>query len=155
VSTLGEALRQNVNHPDGPESLVDLSDVDVPTTEAALAAASAAGDADAFVRALLDAAVLVPTGRAVDAAEILDADFPWLVSGPASSPNIGVFTSVEALERAHDVVPPFVVVAFTFLAALWPEPYTLVVNPGGATSVSLPGDQVGLLPLWRTSLPVD
>jgi hypothetical protein len=143
VPTVAEALARGAAIDDvAPDGAVPSD------PHGALAAAAAAGDADGFLRALLDATVLVPTTRPVDAAAILDSDVPWLSSGSADEPEVAVFTSAPELCRFYPPSTPYVEVAFAFLAALWPDRYAMTVNPGGATPVSLPGHEVGLLPLW-------
>jgi hypothetical protein len=115
-----------------------------------LAAAVRTEDVDRYAATLLDALVLVPTERAADPADIVGPGFPWRFGGPPERPVIEVFTSVDALERAHPGGLPSVRVALPFALAVWPEGYGLSVNPGEPSGIELPSDQVQWLLLWES-----
>jgi SseB protein N-terminal domain len=115
----------------------------------ALAAAAEAADAYGYVDRLLDAMVLVPTSRPVEADAILEAGFPWRPSADGAA--IEVFTTREAFARVHADTVPAVEVAMPFALAMWPEGYGLSVNPGGDDGIDLPPEQVILLLLAVSS----
>jgi hypothetical protein len=106
---------------------------------AALLAAAAAGDVYGYLERLLDAIVLIPTTRPVEAEEILEPGFPWL---PGPGQVIEVFTTAEALTRSHPEPPPTVEVALPFALAVWPSGYGLSVNPGGDDGIEVGADEV-------------
>jgi hypothetical protein len=121
----------------------------VDDVDAALLDAAQAGDVHGYLAVLLDAAVLVPTEREVaDPNEILDPGFPWRRTGPADRSVIEVFTSADALARAHPGAGPAVTVALPFALAVWPQGCGLSVNPGSRSGIELPHDQVLWLLLW-------
>ncbi|MFC4145216.1 SseB family protein [Micromonospora mangrovi] len=106
---------------------------------AALLAAARAGDAYGYLERLLDAVVLIPTTRPVEAEQILEPGFPWL---PGPGQVIEVFTTAEALARSHPEPPPTVEVALPFALAVWPSGHGLSVNPGGADGIEVGADEV-------------
>ena len=106
-------------------------------------------DVDAFVEALLQSTVLIPTATEVDnPGEILELDFPWRTVGPAEAPRIEVFTSRYVFETAYPDPPPSVIVSFPVLTGAWPPGHALSLNPGTEDSWDVPGDLVPLLLLW-------
>jgi hypothetical protein len=121
------ALQAAADYPDDPEQ--------------ALAAAARAGDVYGYLERLLDGTVLIPTTRPAAAEEILDDGFPWRLGGDAM---IEAFTGPAALARSHPDPVPHVEVSLAFALAVWPEGYGLRIDPGGATEIQLPADQV----LW-------
>jgi hypothetical protein len=119
-------------------------DVDV-----ALFVAAEAGDVGGYVATLLDALVLVLTERdVVDPNEILEPDFPWRRVGPPGQPMVEVFTSADALARAHPALPPTVTVGLPFALARWPQRCGISVNPGSPSALELSEDQVLWLLMW-------
>lgn len=119
-----------------------------------LTEATARADVDGYVDALLDTDVMVPTTREVtDPEDLTGPEAPWYRAGPPERPVIEVFTSTEAYERAHPDLP-HVIVPFVALLMIWPEGHGLAVNPGDATSLDVPSEEVHTLLLWAdASLP--
>jgi hypothetical protein len=109
----------------------------------ALSAAAEAADAYGYIEQLLEALVLVPTNRPVEAEAILEPGFPWHPA--AEGKVIEVFTTREAFARVHADTVPAVEVAMPFVLAMWPEGFGLSVNPGGDDGIELPPEQVILL----------
>jgi len=109
----------------------------------ALTAAAEARDAYGYIDQLLEALVLVPTNRLVEADAILEPGFPWRPA--AQGKVIELFTTREAFARVHADTVPAVEVAMPFVLAMWPEGYGLSVNPGGDDGIELPPEQVILL----------
>jgi hypothetical protein len=164
IEAVAGAAAGEVTVPTMAEVLVEAADdeelsdqmgtppVDVPPegVDAALLEAAQAGDVGAYVAILLDALVLVPTERDVaDPDEILEPGFPWRAAGTPQAPAIEVFTSVEALARAHADRPPTVEVALPFALATWPEGYGLSVNPESDSHIDLPAEYVPWLLMWE------
>ncbi|WP_194904668.1 SseB family protein [Catenulispora rubra] len=120
--------------------------------EAALAEAIRTADVDAYVHRLLGALVLVPTTAPVDGpARILEAEFPWRITGGPESPGIEVFTSRAAFTRAFPQPVPYVVAAFRFVLTAWPEGCGLAVDPDSPSGISLSPEILQMLQLWPTS----
>jgi hypothetical protein len=164
IEAVAGAAAGEVTVPTMAEVLVEAADdeelsdqmatppVDVPPerVDAALLEAAQAGDVGAYVAVLLDALVLVPTAREVAEPDgILEPGFPWRAAGTPDAPAIEVFTSDEALARAHPDRPPTVRVALPFALAVWPEGYGLSVNPASDSHVDLPADYVPWLLMWE------
>jgi hypothetical protein len=121
-------------------------------TDAALLAAAQRGDADGYVRILLDALVLVATAAPVaDGAALFEENFPWRPSGPANAPTVEVFTSPEMLRRVYPGPVPTLTVSMPYLLGLWPAGFALSVNPGSTIAIDLPADQVQLLLAYTMS----
>jgi hypothetical protein len=151
VPTMAEVLVEAADDQDLSDRM-GTGPVEVPSerVDAALLEAARAGDVGAYVAILLDAIVLVPTEREVgDPDEILEPGFPWRAAGTPETPAIEVFTSVEALARAHPDVPPTVEVALPFALAVWPEGYGLSVNPASDSHIDLPAENVPWLLMWE------
>jgi hypothetical protein len=129
----------------GPAPLRPANDL-----ERTLAAATSAGDAEAYFDALVTARVLVPTGWPVtDPAEIARPGFPWRAAMVAEQPTIAVFTSPERLAEAVADPVPTVGVDLVAVARHWPDPsYRLAVDPGSSIGIVLTGEEVGLLVPW-------
>ncbi|HVV12744.1 hypothetical protein [Amycolatopsis sp.] len=109
--------------------------------EAELSAASAAGDIQAFLGALMEAEVAVLATR--PDADPLEEGFPWYVLGPPGLPVIMAMSSMDTLRHVdqHAIRIPFVL-----LLANWPgEEFVLAVNPGTQTELILSGDVVAEL----------
>ncbi|MEV7225651.1 SseB family protein [Polymorphospora sp. NPDC051019] len=125
-----------------------------PDTDALLRAAAGRGDAVAFIAALLDAMVHLPTtGPVDDPARVVDADFPWRVVGHDGEPAIEVFTSERLMTAAHPARPPYLTVTLVSLLTVWPEEHLLLVNPGTDLSVTVPADQVPAMLLFPDQDP--
>ena len=151
VPTMAEVLVEAADDQDLSDRMATPS-VEVPPerVDEALTEAASAADVGAYVAVLLDALVLVPTEREVaDPDEILQPGFPWRAAGTPETPVIEVFTSVEALARAHPDMPPSVQVALPFALACWPEDYGLSVNPASDSHIVLPADYVPWLLMWE------
>lgn len=113
--------------------------------EVALRDAVTAGDAHAYLRALLSArTVVLPTAAPVtDPDQILDGDFPWRVLGGDQLRAIPVFSSTAMLERTGAGGSPRVEIGMLPLVAAWPgEEFLLYVNPGSVLELILSGDGV-------------
>jgi SseB protein N-terminal domain len=127
--------------------------------ENAMLAALDAQDVDAYVEALLLADVLVPTTEEVmDVEAAFEQGFPWHNHGSEDSPAIAVFTSERALAHVHPEAVPVVTVPFLFVASGWPAgAHRLLVNPGTALGLDLPGAEVSALLFWanKAALPSD
>jgi len=110
-----------------------LNDPDYPSTR------------DEYLDALLDATVIVPTGREVDYPdELMEPDFPWLRSGTADAPTIEVFTSAEGCAQAYPGRPT-ARMPFLLLMLAWPSGHALSVNPGGRVQMVCPAEEVPIL----------
>ena len=141
---LEEAGREEAGREGGEPDGIDSGPA--VAVDAALAAAAAAGDGEAYLRALLEAIVIVPTAAPVaDSAALLEPDFPWRPSGDAGNPAIDVYTSRQMFEHAHRAGVPAVEAALAFVVAVWPDGYAMAVNPGAQSGVVLPADQVRTL----------
>ena len=152
VPTMAEVLVEAADDEELGDT-IGTAPVDVPPerVDAALREAAMAGNVGAYVEILLDALVLIPTEREVaDPDEILQPGFPWRAAGTPEAPAIEVFTSAEALSRAHPDPPPSVQVALPFALACWPEGHGLSVNPGSESHIDLPPDYVPWLLMWET-----
>ena len=119
-------------------------------TEAALADAAAAGDVEAYLRALLGAQVLVPVSPETPPhATLGDAAFDWLtLLFDDGTRTVPVFTSPrlvpEPLAAARMVAVEVVDLVRVRPVAPWP----LAVNPGTPIGIILPPDQVGAVAGW-------
>ena len=120
--------------------------------EAALTEAIRTTDVDAYVHLLLGAVVVVPTTAPVAGpAQILQAGFPWRITGGPESPSIDVFTSRAAFARAFPEPVPHVVAAFRFVLTAWPDGCGLAVNPDSPSGISLTHEILQMLQVWPTS----
>ncbi|GAA4013214.1 hypothetical protein GCM10022247_39900 [Allokutzneria multivorans] len=119
--------------------------------EAALAKASSEADGEAFLAALWEADVVVPTSEAVEEIELdPEQGFPWLDFEDA----IPVFTSQEQLERTSSSVEFSAVVPFLALLALWPDSHhMLCLNPGAPTELFLSGETLLSILIEMDQLP--
>ncbi|GAA4232586.1 hypothetical protein GCM10022254_32870 [Actinomadura meridiana] len=109
---------------------------------------ASSGDADAFLRVLLNANVLVPIPDD-GAPEVtpVQREFRWDAALRSES-AVQVFTS---LVRLREVLPEsrFVYADFRELIGAWPrDEWTMVLNPGTRIGASLRGDQVRVLSEW-------
>ncbi len=112
-----------------------------------LHAAAERGDVEAYMSALADAVLIVPTARPVeDAAELFDASFPWVRRG--TPPIIETFTSLDAYRRLVGGTGPTLPVATGHLAMVWPEGCSLLLDPGTQHGIELTEEQVRGLSLW-------
>ncbi|MEY9863587.1 hypothetical protein ABH935_009240 [Catenulispora sp. GAS73] len=123
-----------------------------PELESALTEAIRTADVDAYVHLLLGAVVVVPTTEPVAGpAQIMEAGFPWRITGGPESPSIDVFTSRAAFARAFPEPVPHVVAAFRFVLTAWPDDCGLAVNPDSPSGISLTHEILQMLRLWPTS----
>ncbi|WP_086829092.1 SseB family protein [Allokutzneria sp. NRRL B-24872] len=119
--------------------------------EEALDKASAEADGEAFLAALWESDVVVPTSEEVEEI-VLDPEvgFPWLDFEDA----VPVFTSQEQLERTSNSVEFSAVVPFLALLALWPDAHhTLCLNPGAPTELILSGETLLSILIEMDQLP--
>jgi hypothetical protein len=127
-----------------------------PDTDAALTAARARNDPDGYLRAVLDAVVLVPTARPVtDTSELFEPGFPWRRAGTGPVPVIEVFTSEGLLGRAYPVPVPRIAVSVPYLLTLWPAGHALSINPRSDLAIELTPEQIPTLLLYGASVPDD
>jgi SseB protein N-terminal domain len=142
MAELAEAAEQDEAAEQELQALYAAGDYADDDPDAALLAAAQAGDVYGYLDRLLDSLVLIPTIRPAEAERILEPDFPWL---PGPGQMIEVFTSPEALARAHPDPIPTVEVALPFALAMWPDGFGLRVNPGGDNGIEVAAADV--LPL--------
>lgn len=120
--------------------LAELGGADIEPTgplEALLLAAAHRGDFEAFLDALMEAEVVVPTTTAVtDPDQIIQPDFPWHTTDVGGLPVISIFSSTTLLAAEHQRVT----VPFVAAMAGWPgEEHLLCFNPGTRTELFLSG----------------
>lgn len=138
VMVEGQLVRPDqVDQIEEPQPEVDpdrvLNDPDYPSSR------------DEFLEALLDATVIVPTTHEVDDPDqLLEPDFPWLLSRAAGAPTIDVFTSVDDYARAYPGRPS-VTTPFLLLMLAWPSGRALSVNPGGRVRMVCAADEVSTI----------
>lgn len=131
LAELGDGRR-----PVGPEPAGEL--------EMSLAGAADRGDANAFLNALFDAEVVVPTTTAVaDPDLITDSDFPWRIVSVGGLAVVPMFTSAAMLDRVASAEQPRALVQFLTVLACWPsEEHLLCLNPGSQTELFLSGETI-------------
>jgi hypothetical protein len=121
--------------------LAELGGADIEPSgpqEALLVTAAHRGDVEAFLDALMEAEVVVPTTTTVtDPKQIIQPDFPWHSTDVGGMPVITIFSSEKLLAASH----PRVVVPFLAAVAGWPgEEHLLCFNPGTRTELFLSGE---------------
>lgn len=120
-----------------------------PDTAELLLAAGESGDVAGYLDALLDAMVVLPTGRPVDdPAQVVDLDFPWRPVGPPEAPMIEVFTTPERFQRAYPDGTPSLRATLVSLLTVWPQGHALAVDPDSPAGITLAPEQVQFLLLW-------
>lgn len=125
--------------PAGPEPMGEL--------ESALTSAAVQSDVEAFLEALLDAEVVLPTEAAVTDPDLITTpDFPWHVVTIGGLPVITMFSSAEMLDRVAPPERPRLRVPFMAALANWPnEEHLLCFNPGSRTELFLSGEAIASL----------
>jgi hypothetical protein len=115
--------------------------------EAALTSATVHGDVEAFLEALLDAEVVLPTEAAVTDPDLITTpNFPWHVVTVGGLPVITMFSSAEMLDRVAPAERPRLRVPFMAALANWPsEEHLLCFNPGSRTELFLSGEAIASL----------
>jgi hypothetical protein len=113
--------------------------------EVLLSEAAGRQDADAFLDALLDAEVVVPT-TAPEPGPIGESGFPWRHITVGDVRVITMFSSPGMLDRVASAEQHRVRVPFLSALAGWPgEEHMLCFNPGGQTELILSGEAVAEL----------
>lgn len=138
----GGGLRDITGGEEDPPALADHTPVN--SLETALREAVERADGDAYLSALLEADVVLPTASIVaDPRQIHEDGFPWRILGGEQALVIAAFSSAAALARTGAGGAPTVQVSFLDLLLSWPgEEHTLCLNPGVVTELVLPGGAV-------------
>ena len=117
--------------------------------ESAIAAAMAAGDSDAVMRAVAVSEVVVPQAPGGVPEETGEGSVALPVIEQDGTSYVPVFTSAATMSEAAPDVTDAVTVSAAELGANWPgEDLWLAVNPGTEDGVTLPPEAVRSLPTY-------
>jgi hypothetical protein len=122
--------------------------------ETAIAAALAAGDEEALMRAVAGGEVVVPQTTEVVPEDVEQGQISLPVIERDGMSYVPVFTSERTMNEAAPEIEDAVAVSVADLAENWPEgDLWLAVNPGTENALTLPPDAVRSLPVYADDPP--